>query len=140
MNKPLIPDGTLQAAIAIIIHSGKVLITRRQKHTPLGGLWEFPGGKLEKNENPEQCAIREVQEELKLKIVPQKKLGVLTHKYPDITVELHFFVCKLLRKGRKISNFKTARWVGERELDFIAFPQANKRIIKKIKRRLKAPF
>lgn len=59
---------TTRVAAAIIVNSGKILIARRSPLERLGGLWEFPGGKMERDESPEQTILREIREELDLQI------------------------------------------------------------------------
>lgn len=87
-------SNAIDVAAAVLIHQKKVLLARRRGGY-LDNLWEFPGGKLEKNESAEHAARRELVEELDINIVPEKTLLVLEHEYPDITVRLHFVKCRL---------------------------------------------
>ncbi|HNX74308.1 MAG TPA: (deoxy)nucleoside triphosphate pyrophosphohydrolase [Candidatus Rifleibacterium sp.] len=88
---------TIDVAAAVLIHNHKVLLAKRRGGY-LDNLWEFPGGKLEKNESAEHAARRELHEELDISIVPENTLLVLEHAYPDITVRLHFVKCRLTEK------------------------------------------
>ena len=76
-------------AAAVIERAGAVLVTRRLKGTHLEGLWEFPGGKCEAGESIRECLIREIAEELAVRVVPRETMLVTTHVYPEKTVELH---------------------------------------------------
>jgi len=90
---------TLVVTAAVIFDHNKVLISQRPSGGLLGGMWEFPGGKLEPRETLEACLKREIQEELGSSIHLQKPLGVFHHSYSHFHVELHAFQCTL--KGRK---------------------------------------
>lgn len=87
-------DKSIEVAAAVIVHENKVLLARREGGN-LHQLWEFPGGKLEKNENAAEAAVRELNEELDINITAGKTLLTLDHKYPDKLVRLHFVACTL---------------------------------------------
>ncbi|PKL41568.1 MAG: 8-oxo-dGTP diphosphatase MutT [Candidatus Riflebacteria bacterium HGW-Riflebacteria-1] len=84
----------INVAAAVLVHGKKVLLARRRGGY-LDSLWEFPGGKLEKDESAGHAAHRELIEELDIRIVPEQTLLVLEHEYPDKTVRLHFVKCRL---------------------------------------------
>jgi 8-oxo-dGTP diphosphatase len=86
----------LVAACALIDADGRVLIARRPPGRPMAGLWEFPGGKVEAGERPEQCLIRELKEELAI-AVNEACLAPLTfasHAYPDFHLLMPLYVCR----------------------------------------------
>jgi A/G-specific adenine glycosylase len=91
-NKP--PHFTVTAAI--IQQIDKVLITQRPLQGLLGGMWEFPGGKLQDGEGLESCLIREIQEELGIAIRVGEPFGVYHHAYSHFKVTLHAFLCTLV--------------------------------------------
>jgi 8-oxo-dGTP diphosphatase len=83
-------------AAAVVWRDGRVLMTRRPPGGPLGLKWEFPGGKLEPGETPEQALVRELREELGVGASPQGTLAVESHSYDHgLEVELHFLRCEL---------------------------------------------
>lgn len=84
----------INVAAAVLVHGRKVLLARRHGGY-LDRLWEFPGGKLENDESAALAAIRELDEELEIRIVAGQTLLVLEHEYPDKTVRLHFVSCQL---------------------------------------------
>lgn len=84
----------INVAAAVLVHDRKVLLARRRGGY-LDSLWEFPGGKLENGESAAIAAIRELDEELDIRIVSGQTLLVLEHEYPDKTVRLHFVKCRL---------------------------------------------
>jgi len=78
---------------AIICHGGKILLTRRRPDTPYPLLWEFPGGKLEPNEHPEACVVREVREELAMEVTVQGIYDVVYYRYPERPVMVLAYRC-----------------------------------------------
>jgi mutator protein MutT len=84
----------IEVAAAVIVHKNKVLLARRSGGL-LNNLWEFPGGKFEKDETAAHAARRELFEELEINIVAGKTLLELQHQYPDKKVNLHFVACRL---------------------------------------------
>lgn len=82
-------------AAAVISRDGQILIAQRPEDGLLGGLWEFPGGKLEEGEDLLACLKREIREELNVEIEPGRPLGVYTHAYTHFRVTLHAFACTL---------------------------------------------
>ncbi len=90
------PGGRLRVAAAVVWREGRLLLTRRPPGGPLGGLWEFPGGKLETGETPEDALVRELREELGVGAAPREVVSVERHDYAHgLSVELHFVRCEL---------------------------------------------
>jgi 8-oxo-dGTP diphosphatase len=86
----------LVAACALVDPDGRVLLARRPEGKPMAGLWEFPGGKVEDGERPEQTLIRELREELGI-VVNEACLAPLTfasHTYPDFHLLMPLYVCR----------------------------------------------
>lgn len=92
-NFPELPE--LIVTAALIRHEGNVLIARRYGNKPRGGIWEFPGGTLEQNENLVECVIREISEETGLRISVKNLIGIVEHPYKDVKITLHLFDCIL---------------------------------------------
>lgn len=85
----------IHVSCAIILNKGKVLICQRSPKMSLALKWEFPGGKVEEGESKEQCLKREIKEELGLGIQIQEALPYITHHYPDFSITLYPFICKI---------------------------------------------
>ena len=86
----------LVAACALVDADGRVLLARRPEGKPMAGLWEFPGGKVETGERPEETLIRELEEELGI-VVKEACLAPLTfasHTYPDFHLLMPLYVCR----------------------------------------------
>jgi mutator protein MutT len=125
-----------EVSAALIFRSGKLLITRRHSGAHLGGLWEFPGGKREPGETFEQCLVREIREELGVEISVGRLFESVTHAYPEKTVRLKFFVCRLERGELQMLGCAAFKWVSAAELDHYQFPAADTKLLKKLPRAL----
>jgi len=81
-------ENAIEVAAGLVFRNGKLLITRRRANDPLGGLWEFPGGKRKPEETFQECLRRELREELGIEVDVGELLEAITHAYPDKTVHL----------------------------------------------------
>lgn len=122
----------IEVSAAIIFRDGKLLITRRHANAHLGGLWEFPGGKREKDETFEACLARELQEELRIKVTVGELFESLTHAYPEKKVHLRFFVCRLEAGEPQAIGCASVKWVGRTDLGDYDFPAADKQLLKRL--------
>jgi len=123
----------IEVAAALIFHQGKLLITQRLAQAHLGGLWEFPGGKLEPGETWEACVIREIREELGVEIAVGALFESLTHAYPGKTVHLKFFTGTLVHGTPQPLGCAACRWINRTELDQFEFPAADAQLLAKLK-------
>jgi A/G-specific adenine glycosylase len=108
---------------------GQVLIDRRRQEGLLGGLWEFPGGKVEPGETLESCIRREIQEELGIDIAVGDRLITVDHTYTHFRVTLNVHHCQHLSGEPQPIECDEVRWVTLQEIDQFPFPKANVRII-----------
>ena len=117
-------------AIAVVEQEGRYLIGQRGADGPLPGLWEFPGGKVEAGETPEQAAVRECREETGLQVAIVGLLDRLLFSYPHGEVELHFFACRPIDAGE--TPAARFRWVPAQELGRYEFPAANAKLVARL--------
>ncbi|MBZ4202969.1 MAG: Nudix family hydrolase [Methylovulum sp.] len=124
----------LHVAVGIVKNAqGQILIAQRHKSAHQGGLWEFPGGKLECNETPEMALVRELQEEIGIVVKKISRLITLYHRYPDLIVHLHvFWVNEFLGEVTCCEN-QPLRWVTPHLLKDYPFLKANQPIITAIR-------
>lgn len=108
---------------------GQVLIDRRRPEGLLGGLWEFPGGKVEPGETIEACIRREIQEELGIEIEVGDRLITIDHAYTHFRVTLNTYHCRHLSGDPQPLACDEVRWVEVSELEQFPFPKANLQII-----------
>ncbi len=114
-------------AAVIWREDGCVLLARRPPHLHQGGLWEFPGGKVDAGESVEQALVREIKEELNLSLYPDNCSFLLQvhHDYPDKSVLLEFWQIKAF-SGTPVGNEgQEIRWVPVVQLSAYEFPAAN---------------
>ena len=119
-----------QVAIGVVQDDrGKVLIQRRPYEAMLGGLWEFPGGKLEPGEAAEQALARELREELGLEAEPVRALPTVDHAYTHFKVTLHPFLCRLGTMNPRAGEGQPHRWVAPADLSEHPMPRANRKVL-----------
>jgi 8-oxo-dGTP diphosphatase len=109
-------DPPILVTAGVTIRDGKVLVAKRNKGSHLEGLWEFPGGKLEPNESPEECLAREFREELGVDIQVGKILEVVYHRYPEKNVLLLFYSSDLVEGEPKPLDVAELAWVPKVDL------------------------
>jgi 8-oxo-dGTP diphosphatase len=117
----------LVAACALVDADGRVLIAQRPAGKPMAGLWEFPGGKVENGETPEQSLIRELQEELGI-VVNEACLAPHTfasHAYPDFNLQMPLYVCRRWEGQVTAQEGQTLAWVKPNRLRDYEMPPAD---------------
>ena len=132
-NSKLATRNSIEVSAALIFHDGKLLITQRHAHAHLGGLWEFPGGKREADESFEKCLVREIREELGVEISVGELFEEITHDYPEKSVHLKFFRCRLDSGEPQPLGCAAFKWVAKAELDDFEFPAADARLLEKLR-------
>jgi 8-oxo-dGTP diphosphatase len=115
--------------IAIVEHAGRYLVGVRGPEQALAGCAEFPGGKCEPEESPQDCAVRECLEETGLAVVAERLLEQTTFAYPHGEVELHFWLCRVNGKTPLAADHCGFRWVTAEELRSLPFPEANRSVV-----------
>jgi 8-oxo-dGTP diphosphatase len=121
----------LVAACALIDPDGRVLIAQRPPGKSMAGLWEFPGGKIEPGELPEQSLIRELEEELGI-VVKAECLAPLTfasHSYPDFHLLMPLYVCRRWQGFVEARELQALKWVRPNELHNYPMPPADEPLI-----------
>ncbi len=118
---------------AIIRHRGRVLLTRRFDDAHLGGMWEFPGGKVEEGESLEAALIREVREEVDFRIEVDSLYLEEGFTYEERKVHLHFFDCRLVEGMPRCLGVADLTWAFPSELDQFDLPPANARLVERLR-------
>jgi A/G-specific adenine glycosylase len=126
-------------AVAVLWKEGKLLIGKRPERGLLGGLWEFPGGKIEEGETPRQAAARELREEMCIDATIGRPIAVIPHAFSHFRITLHAFEADWTSGepcGRAVTEW---RWVRPEELTAYAFPAANREILSRISEAFPVP-
>jgi 8-oxo-dGTP diphosphatase len=122
----------IEVAAALIERGGRVLIAKRPETAHLAGLWEFPGGKREPGESFEACLAREVREELGVEVTVGEEVRQVRHGYPDRTVEIRFFRCRVVEGEPRAVQVADIAWVPPAELARYPFPPADEEIVREL--------
>ena len=124
---------TVEVVAAVIERDGKILITRRPAGSHLAGLWEFPGGKPEQGESPDEALQREILEELGARLTVGELIEAVDWQYPDKRVRLVFFRCAIHGEPRPLEGQKLA-WVVPADLARYEFPPADAALVSRLER------
>lgn len=112
---------------------GAIFITQRGERSHLAGLWEFPGGKIEPNETPEQALSRELAEEVDIRVRSASFLKTIYHQYSDREIILHVYLVEDWDGQPFGKEGQHSRWVPQSQLNADDFPAANLPIIEMLK-------
>lgn len=127
-QKQFLPHKKIGVGV-IYNEAGNILIDRRRAQGEMGGLWEFPGGKIEPNETVQDCIKREIQEELGIEVSVEECLSIIKHRYSKFDVTLFVYYCQYVKGEPQPIECEEIRWVSVSELDRYDFPDANYQII-----------
>ncbi|MBW4578983.1 MAG: A/G-specific adenine glycosylase [Tildeniella nuda ZEHNDER 1965/U140] len=131
-TRPPVPHKNIGVAV-ISNDQGHILIDRRRQEGLLGGLWEFPGGKVEPGETVEACIQREIREELGIEIAVGDRLIIVDHAYSHFRVTLNVHHCQHLSGEPQAIECDEVRWVTLTDIDQYPFPKANVQIIETLR-------
>ena len=123
----------IRVVAAIIINKDKVFATQRGYGEFKDG-WEFPGGKIEKGETPEQALEREIQEELETKIQVNEKIDTVEYDYPNFHLSMDCFICNIIEGNLILKEHEAAKWLSKEELYSVNWLPADEGLIEKIKK------
>jgi 8-oxo-dGTP diphosphatase len=126
----------IHVACAIIEENGRVLATQRSAAMSMPLKWEFPGGKIEPGESPEECLRRELIEEIGITIDVVLALSPHTHRYNALIVTLYPFVCKISSGEIILHEHAALVWMKPEELHILDWPDADLPVIEKYRETL----
>lgn len=123
---------TINVAAAIIVKNNKILATQRAKGEFAGG-WEFPGGKIEVGETPEEAVVREIKEELDVVIEVKEYVYTVEYEYPNFHLTMPCFFTELVSGEIKLLEHSQLKWLSKDELDSVDWLEADVDLIKHLK-------
>ncbi len=130
LKKPAVPQ--YHIAVGVVFKNGRVLITRRKSEGLLGGLWEFPGGKIRKGETAAEACVREMKEEVNLTVTVESMLSRVKHAYTHFKVIMDIFCCRHVSGRVRLTGPVDHRWIRIQDLDDYPLPKANHKFIPKL--------
>lgn len=114
----------------------KEIFATRRGYGDYKGFWEFPGGKIEPGESPEECIVREIREELTAGISVIKKLGTVDYDYPKFHLTMHCFLCSVTTGRLELLEHDEARWLDAASLMSVEWLPADIMILEAVKKEL----
>jgi len=127
---------TIRVVAAIIIEKGKVFATQRGYGEFKDG-WEFPGGKIEEGETPEQAIVREIEEELDTEIEVVELLDKVEYDYPKFHLSMDCFVCRIKSGDLVLKEHEAAKWLAKEELYSVDWLPADLGVVREIEEYIK---
>ena len=128
---------TIDVVCAIIINDkDEVFCCRRGPGRFLEGKWEFPGGKVEAGETPEEALVREIKEELDSDIVVEEYIDTVEYDYPVFHLSMRCYFCKLISGKLTLKEAEESRWLTRDTIDDVQGLPADLTILDKIKKKL----
>ena len=119
---------------ALIVRDGRLLIARRPEGKHMAGRWEFPGGKLEKGESPEEAIEREIREELAAEIRAGRVYQAIAYSYPEKDMLLLFYAASVVSGEPRPVEEAEIRWITLEELDEYTFAPVDAMLVERLKR------
>ena len=127
---------TIRVAAAVIRKNDKIFATARG-YGELKGGWEFPGGKIEAGETPQEALKREIMEELETEISVGELIDTVEYDYPTFHLSMDCFWCGIVSGKLVLKEAEDARWLGKADLDSVAWLPADVTLIEKIREQMK---
>ena len=123
---------TYHVVAAIIVQGNKIFATQRGYGDHKDG-WEFPGGKIEAGETPEQALIREIQEELAMTIAVKRHVVDVSYDYPEFHLEMACYLCSIAEGEPHLLEHEAARWLATADIDSVDWLPADVLVVNALK-------
>lgn len=130
--KPRVKKNWIPVSAGLLIKDGMILVGQRPENHTLAGLWEFPGGKIELGESPEQALARELNEELGIEAEVGELKIACTHSYSDVGIIILFYEILFWKGEPKTKHHLNLKWVTPSELPTMKIPEANRKNMDRI--------
>ena len=126
----------MEEVVAAIIRKGDKIFASQRGYGEWKDWWEFPGGKIEAGETPEEALVREIREELSTEISVDEFLCTVEYDYPKFRLKMHCFLCSLLSEALHLNEHEAARWLTKDELTSVKWLPADKEVVEKVKKHI----
>ena len=122
--------------VAAIIRKGDKIFATQRGYGEWKDWWEFPGGKIEPGEAPEDALKREIREELSAEISVDEFLCTVEYDYPQFHLTMHCYLCSLMTDSLHLNEHEAARWLSKDELDSVKWLPADVKVVELLKSRI----
>lgn len=119
--------------VAAIIKDGNSFFATQRGYGDFKDGWEFPGGKIEAGESPEEALVREINEELDTIIDIDKYLCTVNYAYPTFHLTMHCYICSIAEGNLVLKEHEAAKWLGKEELDSVNWLPADVEVVEELK-------
>ena len=126
--------------VAAIIRKGDTIFATQRGYGDFKDWWEFPGGKMEPGETPEEALVREIREELSTEISVDKFLYTIDYDYPTFHLTMHCYMCSLLCEALHLNEHEAARWLKGEDIHSVDWLPADEVLLPMIVKELEHPF
>jgi 8-oxo-dGTP diphosphatase len=123
---------TIHVVAAIIIKDGKIFATQRG-YGDYKDWWEFPGGKIEPGESPEDALVREIREELRAEIKVGELFHTVEYDYPKFHMIMQCYICELISDEIELVEHEAARWLGKEDIGSVKWLPSDIEIVERLK-------
>ena len=123
---------TIRVTAAVIHEDGRIFATQRG-YGDYKDWWEFPGGKIEPGESPEECVVREIREELSATVAVERKICTVEWDYPKFHLSMDCFLCRVAEGELKLLEHEAARWLSRDEADRVHWLPSDVEVLEKLK-------
>ena len=120
--------------VAAIIRKGDRIFATQRGYGEWKDWWEFPGGKMEEGESPEEALVREIREELSTEISVEELLCTVEYDYPKFHLTMHCYWCSFVTEALHLNEHEAARWLANEELDSVDWLPADLLVVEAIKK------
>ncbi|MBP5337724.1 MAG: 8-oxo-dGTP diphosphatase MutT [Prevotella sp.] len=124
----------IEVVAAIIRNAEEHIFATQRGYGEWKDWWEFPGGKMEAGETPEEALKREIHEELSTEISVDEYLCTVEYDYPKFHLKMYCYICSQLTKSLRLNEHKAAKWLAKGELDCVKWLPADLKVVEKIKK------
>ena len=124
----------IEVVAAIIRKEDKIFATQRG-YGDFKDWWEFPGGKMEAGETPEEALVREIREELSADISVDEFLCTVEYDYPQFHLTMHCYLCSLVTEALHLNEHEAAKWLKKNDLDSVRWLPADVKVVESIKQK-----
>ena len=122
--------------VAAVIRKGDKIFATQRGYGEWKDWWEFPGGKMEAGETPEEALVREIREELSAEISVDEFICTVEYQYPAFHLTMHCYLCSLVTEALHLNEHEAAKWLEKDELDSVKWLPADFEVLEEVRSKI----